>query len=269
MNCGYSKEILALYVEDDLPAASSILAVESHVAGCAECRQYCDELRRSQAFIKSRFRTPRAQPVSQEILAGIRRSVMSQLEPAQRSLGWTIRLERLLLLGLRSPRYAVVAFVFLAVVSASLVAQIRHSAAKTGRLDGPVFETDNALAPPADYREWAFVGSVAGHNGVKDDMTHKVYMNAVAYQAYTQSGTFPEGAMMVLEDDAGMKVSVKDGKRFDGGWGFFEFAADALKAQPEVTAQNANCRGCHRDKAATDHVFTQFYPALRSGTAKL
>ena len=62
-----------------------------------------------------------------------------------------------------------------------------------------------------------------------------------------------------------IEVSVKDSTRFEGGWGLYEFAAEAGKLKPQADAlpQTVGCVGCHRDKAETDHVFTQFYPILR------
>jgi hypothetical protein len=61
-------------------------------------------------------------------------------------------------------------------------------------------------------------------------------------------------------------ASVKDGARFDGGWGFFDFTAGdggiTVKAQP--SADSAGCRTCHVEEAETDSVFTQLYSALRT-----
>jgi len=67
-----------------------------------------------------------------------------------------------------------------------------------------------------------------------------------------------------------LQASVKDSSRF-GGWGFYDFTAGIgkLKPQAEPLQQTAGCLACHREKAATDHVFTQFYPVLRASTAKL
>jgi len=119
---------------------------------------------------------------------------------------------------------------------------------------------------------------------------HNVYIDPVAYRAYQRSGKFPEGTVMVLEslspagtkfdlesqgtyeeDVIALQASVKDSSRFDGGWGFYDFTAAAgkLKPQAEPLPQTAGCLACHREKAATDHVFTQFYPVLRVSTAKL
>jgi hypothetical protein len=288
MNCGYSKEILALYIEDDLPSPEAIYTVESHVSACASCRQYCDQLRNSLAFIKSRFSVANPGVVSQEMVNSVRRTVMTQIEPVRQSLGFAARLERFLLLGLRRPRYAVPGFALIAIVSASLLGQIRHS---TQRIDRPsaVF-VGSTLLCPTGYREWVFVGSCLGHDPHRSsDMYHNVYIDPAAYNEYSHSGKFPDGTVMVLEtlsaetkqesglegsyekDLVGLQVSVKDSTRFDSGWGFYDFTEGAgqLKRETEPLPQTAGCIACHRDKAATDHVFTQFYPVLRSGTAKL
>jgi hypothetical protein len=267
MKCGYSKEILALHIEDDLPSAEAVHQVESHVAACEECREYCDQLRKSQLFIKSRFASVHTESVSQQMLTGIRQTVMSQVEPVRQSMGWTLRFERFLMLGLRRPRYAGVAFAVVAIVSASLLGQIRYSAPL---LNGPAasFVAKNTLFCPSDYREWVFVGSCASHANeasVAAKMHYNVYIDPKAYSDYKRSGKFPEGTVMVLEKDGqGLEVSVKDSKRFDGGWGFFDFGDDTgkLKPEAEVLPQTAGCLSCHRDKAETDHVFTQFYPVL-------
>src|SRR3989442_1824650 len=108
MTCAYSREILALYVEDDLPTQEAAEKVELHVSACAACQRYCEELRNSQSFIKSRFKSTQQESVSQDMLTSIRRGVMSQIDAAQQSLGWTVKLERFLMLGLKRQRYAVV-----------------------------------------------------------------------------------------------------------------------------------------------------------------
>ncbi|MFC5491312.1 hypothetical protein [Dokdonella soli] len=67
-------------------------------------------------------------------------------------------------------------------------------------------------------------------------------------------------------DDVG--AHVKDSRRFPGGRAFFAFD-DASPAT--VIPKEASCYSCHRDHAAVDTAFVQFYPALpeiakRSGT---
>ena len=66
-----------------------------------------------------------------------------------------------------------------------------------------------------------------------------------------------------------VEVSVKDSSRFEDGWGYFDFTEGTgnLKADAEPLPNNAGCLSCHREKAATDHVFTQFYPVLRLSKA--
>jgi cytochrome P460 len=290
MNCAYSKEILALYVENDLPTLDSKSKVEAHVQACVHCRRYCDELRHSQAFIKSAFRSADQQSFSQEILADVRRSVMSQINTVQQSLGWAVRLERFFVSGLRTHRYAIVGFAVIAIVSASL-AQIRHSA---GRADNAaaMFVGRDTLICPSSYREWVFVGCSFGKTDSLNhsaETYHNVYIDPLGYREYSRSGRFPDGTVMVLEvfsaetkrepalqgsyekDPVALQVSVKDSSRFDEGWGFYDFTESTgkLKSQAKPLPEIAGCLACHRDKAATDHVFTQFYPVLRATTAKL
>ena len=291
MNCAYSKEILALYVEDDLPTSDAVHKVESHVSACAACLQYCEELRKSQGFIKSGFRSTYQQPLSQEILGKIRRVVMSQIEGIRQSLGWAVRLERFLILGLRAHRYAIVGCLGVAAVSASFLAQIQHSGHKANVGAAIFVENDNLLCPP-NYREWVFVGCSLGMGHTlnkSSELYHNVYIDPLAYREYQRSGKFPDGTVMLLEsmsagtkfasesdgsyeeDVIALQASVKDSTRFDGGWGFYDFTAGVgkLKPQAEPLPQTAGCLACHREKAATDHVFTQFYPVLRVSTAKL
>jgi hypothetical protein len=64
-------------------------------------------------------------------------------------------------------------------------------------------------------------------------------------------------------------VSVKDSTRFADGWGFFDFTAANGEAfsKTEAVADANGCRSCHQRDAATDHVFTQFYPVLQTAGA--
>jgi hypothetical protein len=291
VNCAYSKEILALYVEDDLPAPEAVKKVEAHVFTCTACRRYCDELRKSQGFIKSGFRSGYQQPLSQELLANIRRIVMSQIDGVRQQLGWAVRLERFLMLGLRTHRYAIVGSLGVAIVSASLLAQIQHSEYKA-KVGAAMFVGNDNLLCPRSYREWVFVGCSLGTGHAQNqssEVYHNVYIDPVAYHEYQRSGKFPDGTVMVLEvlsaetkfdaelkgsyenDLIAVQASVKDSNRFDRGWGFYDFTAGIgkLKPQAEPLPQAAGCMACHREKAVTDHVFTQFYPALRVSTAKL
>jgi hypothetical protein len=63
-------------------------------------------------------------------------------------------------------------------------------------------------------------------------------------------------------------MHVKDKARFEGGWAFFSFEGNAPAAKIPLKAE---CYVCHRDHAAVDATFVQFYPTLlpiaqKSGT---
>jgi Cytochrome P460 len=153
------------------------------------------------------------------------------------------------------------------------------------------FEGKDTLLRPVGYREWVFVGSslglrydpAAGGKPTGRELYHNVYINPTAYRTFASTGKFPEGTMMVLElasaetkaepglqgsfqkDYVALEASVKDSKRFQDGWAYFSF--DEADGKPKAKAQpfpSSSCWSCHHQKAATDHVFTQFYPVLRA-----
>jgi hypothetical protein len=191
------------------------------------------------------------------MLTAMRRNVMSQIEPTRRSLGWALRFERFLVLALKRPRYAAAGFVFVAIVSVSLLGQIQQPAQPGG--PAAVFASNNSLLRPTDYRDWVAVGDGVGHKAARDqssDISHKVYIDPAAYREYKSSGRFPEGTVMVLEGTGkgfrGLEISVKDSTRFDGGWGFYDFTQPDGQLKPEaaVLPQSAGCLSCHRDGPA-------------------
>jgi cytochrome P460 len=252
MSCEFSKELLALFVENDLPTPDAVKQVQAHVSVCAACRAYCEQLETSQSFIKSQFQLNDPKPVSQALLTDVRRSVMSQIDVTERSLGWAIRFERFLALAFRTPRYAAACFALVAVVSVSVLGQMQHSLPKTAQT-AAVFSGHDTLSRPTDYREWVFVGKWRGHA----DVSENVYVSPDAYSEYTHTGKFPDGTVTVSETLSSdpepavvaLKAAVKDSSRFNDGWGFYDFAdaKDRLKAKAEALPQTAGCRSCHRD----------------------
>jgi Cytochrome P460 len=157
---------------------------------------------------------------------------------------------------------------------------------------GPRFEGKTTLIRPTGYREWVFVGSSLGLRYVRNrpeesaqqpELYHNVYINPAAYREFSKTAQFPEGTMMILElaraenknepglqgsyqrEYVALEAAVKDTKRFEGGWAYFSFEGKdgkpLSKAQPFPKEE---CWSCHHQKAATDHVFTQFYPVLRA-----
>ena len=141
---------------------------------------------------------------------------------------------------------------------------------------------DGKLRLPADYREWVYLSTgmdmsysrvaMPGHH-----MFDNVFVNPEAWRVFKETGTWPDGTMLVLEtrgardkgsinqrglfqdtDVMGHEVHVKDA-RFEGGWAFFGFDDD----QPaKEIAHTVDCYACHRAHAAVDTTFVQFYPTL-------
>ncbi|HLH30410.1 MAG TPA: cytochrome P460 family protein [Terriglobia bacterium] len=234
MSCQYSRETLALFVENDL-VQEEMDQIGVHVSRCEACRETCAALQRSQSFIRVRLKMPNASPDA-EMLAAVRQSVLSQIERTEKNLGWGIRLERALLCGFRNHRYAFAGVAISAILSVSLWAQMRQTFQPAPI--AAVFEGSDTLLRPAGYRDWVRVGSANG----------RLYVDPIAYKAFTQTGAFPEGAVLVREGapsngHGALDVSVKD-SRFDGGWGFFEFV-DKKGIQKTKAPIAESCRYCH------------------------
>ena len=158
------------------------------------------------------------------------------------------------------------------------------------------FEGKDTLRRPEDYREWVFVGSSLGLSYATKsekqparagELYHNVYINPSSFRFFSKTGSFPEGTMMVLElasaevkkepglqgsyqkEFVALEASVKDSQRFEGGWAYFSF--DDKDGKPRFKANpfpKEACWACHHQKAATDHVFSQFYPVLRAAYHK-
>ena len=70
------------------------------------------------------------------------------------------------------------------------------------------------------------------------------------------------GGLFEAKRDA-VEVAVEDRERFpDRGWAYFSFGDGSAEAAEPFPA-SARCVACHREHAAHDNVFTQFYPVLR------
>lgn len=148
----------------------------------------------------------------------------------------------------------------------------------------PQFTGDGQLQRPVDYRTWPVVGASLGlsysdHPAPGPGSFHRVYLNPSSYSAYLRTGTFPDGAMFVLEiheareresllrggffegKQIALESSVKDRGRFPQGWAYFSFdEGDGASARP---IDDNRCHSCHRAHGQVDSVFVQFYPNLR------
>jgi hypothetical protein len=248
VSCGFSREALALHVGGDLHGAAAA-ATLSHVAACEECRRFLEELRASQALLKS----GRGEMASQSDCTAMRRQVMTIIHERPDTLGWGLRIERAIALGLR-PSYGLAAILLLGMVSVSVLAQIRPAT--------------HTLARPDGYRGWALVSR---HGGGKAASADRVYVMQSSYQAYENTGIIPEGTVFVWEaapessvsgsrlsgvegpglgphsSSSTLLVSVKDSAKFEGGWGFFDFSGtgEAPSGKARVH-ESKGCRACHR-----------------------
>jgi len=151
-------------------------------------------------------------------------------------------------------------------------------------IEGPAYTQDGRLQYPEHYREWVYLSSgmdmsytessgMAGHS-----MFDNVFAEPEAYREFVKTGHWPEGTVLALEVRAaaqkgsinkqgrfqtaevmGFEVHVKDTKRFPGGWAFFNFRSPE---PAKMIPMSEDCYSCHRDHAAVDTTFVQFYPTL-------
>jgi hypothetical protein len=257
--------MFALYVEGDLTDSRQEARLKRHLVECPECQRLFQELERSQSLLKSLRQNTAGSPA----LTTVRRAVLSRIENGQVRLGWMVRLERALLAVFRKPRYAAAGLCVIGVAAASLSVAMRPAPLRIVRA-AAVFEGGDTLVRPDGYRDWVLVGASlrtddAGGGGLRGnhDSPHNVYIDPAAYLSYTETGEFPEGAVMILETGARLEASVKDSARFENGWGYFEFTGSGGGLRAKALPEESGCRSCHQTSDGNDPVFTQFYPVLR------
>jgi len=167
---------------------------------------------------------------------------------------------------------------------AAMTGEATEPAATPRMTSGPEYDPAGALRRPEGYREWVFVGASLGlsyREGAAPSGPgefHHVYIRPESYAAFLRTGSFPDRTMLVLElheaaqkvapslhglfegQRVALEVAVKD-TRLPDGWGYFGFGDGSLAT---ATAHpRAACFECHRQHAAADNVFVQFYPVLR------
>ena len=168
-------------------------------------------------------------------------------------------------------------------------ARVFESAPEAGDAEAgaPQYDDKGALRRPEGYQEWTFVGASLGLSyaeGAAPDGPgefHHTYLRPASYSEFRRTGKFPEGTVLVLElHEAAQKVApsrhglfegrrvaveaaVKDSARFPEGWAYYSFG-DGSQATATAFPRGA-CFECHRQHAARDNVFVQFYPVLRDG----
>jgi hypothetical protein len=149
---------------------------------------------------------------------------------------------------------------------------------------GPAYTNQGELLPPKDYREWIYLSTgmnmsyLKVQSGAAHDVFSNVFVNPRSYREFLRTGTWPDKTMLVLEVRSatnkgsinqrgfyqnsqilGLEVHVKDSARFQGGWAFF---GDNDGKPAKRIPFTADCYICHKDHAAVDTTFVQFYPTL-------
>ena len=148
----------------------------------------------------------------------------------------------------------------------------------------PEYTSDGQLKLPEHYREWVYLttGIDMSYNPALQSADHSmfdnVFVNPEAFNAFRESGTWPDKTVLVLEarvavskgsinqkghyqgsDVMGLEVHVKDQARFPDKWAFFGFD-DSTTAKMIPTSME--CYSCHATHGAVDTTFVQFYPTL-------
>ncbi len=154
----------------------------------------------------------------------------------------------------------------------------------------PTYSKEGDLTPPLQYREWIYLTSGLDMSYLPKasgdmSMFDNVFVNPEAYQSFLKTGTWPDKTVMILEGRGaaskgsinknghfqsggvmGLEIHIKDEARFPGKWAFFDVASET---KATLIPDSAPCYSCHRDHAAVDTTFVQFYPTLLPTATKL
>ncbi len=147
-------------------------------------------------------------------------------------------------------------------------------------------DSSGSIRLPQGYREWAHLGTYFVVGADNSRTLHSVYTEQSNIDAYTRSGAWPDGAVLVKEvmttaadqlttgaanwaaDPVVWFVSVKDqqgrfseNRLWGDGWGWALFEAGRPERQA-ATNYKTDCLGCHLPARDTDLVFVQGYPRL-------
>jgi anti-sigma factor RsiW len=77
MNCRSFEKLIALYVEGDLPGRKAGV-IEEHLKACAQCREFAQELKVSQATLKSLRQETMDEAVYQTVRARVQNSLVAE-----------------------------------------------------------------------------------------------------------------------------------------------------------------------------------------------
>jgi hypothetical protein len=153
----------------------------------------------------------------------------------------------------------------------------------------PRFTGTGELLRPDGWEAWVLAGTSMGlgytepttlpEPGAAPGIFLNVYIQPWAYERFMETGEFPQGTMFILSGSDAvdrvdparrgftmggislMEVHLKQEGLHESGWGFYGFGGDAASAA--MIPGEVNCYSCHRDEAAHDQAFVQFYPKIR------
>lgn len=153
-----------------------------------------------------------------------------------------------------------------------------------------VFDDNNNLLRPKDYRSWIFMGTSSTPKSEDPNVIfpdfQNVYIDPVSFAYWKKHGEWREGTIIVKEllrqgdtvssvghgffQGAHFEVAaqVKDSKRFPkmhNGWNYFGFADFKLLRLNETSMPlGAQCASCHNSTAIDGDVFYQYYPVIQA-----
>jgi hypothetical protein len=154
------------------------------------------------------------------------------------------------------------------------------------------FTADGKLKQPVGYRNWVHVGTPVTPQELNTDEVsefHTVYIDPESFAHYEKTGEFRDGTVMIKEfssvaskeassgtgyfmgEFTGLEASVKDSQRFPdepGHWAYFNFGLKYPLQQEGSKEAADSCNTCHQDEAASDWVFSQYYPVLRAAAPR-
>jgi hypothetical protein len=173
------------------------------------------------------------------------------------------------------------------ILSIMALALLGVSVQKDGNIPsspGLEYTSDGQLKLPEQYRHWVFLSSdyyplssSAGMQNGGHSKFNNIFVNPEAYDAFLQTGTWPDKTVLVVEvrdaeevsgnnqkgivqsSGLGLAVHLKDETRFPGQWAFFGFHGEKTA---RMIPETANCYSCHAAHGAADTTFVQFYPTL-------
>jgi hypothetical protein len=175
----------------------------------------------------------------------------------------------------------------LLLLAVALLGVSPENVANSPSSEGPEYTSDGQLMLPQHYRDWGFLTSdfhttsdPAKPQAGEHRLFNNIFVNPGAYKGFLQTGTWPDKAMLVVEQRTaedmgssnpnqkgtgqssviGIGVHVKDETRFPEKWAFFGFQG-GKKTAGKIPA-TAACYSCHAARGAVDTTFVQFYPTL-------